>query len=62
MSRLDPIGSHEASLILGISRAELNRRVRSGRVPTLAKMSGGRTAAWVFDRAAIEALKESEAA
>lgn len=50
------IGSQEAAAILGVDRSTLNRMIRRGEVTPLTKLGDGRTAAWAFDRAQIEAL------
>jgi len=48
------IGSAEAEAILGISRNTLTRRAEAGEVPSVGRI--GRSRAFVYDRAVIEAL------
>ena len=55
MSHIDPIGSAQAARMLGISRATLNRRTRTGDVPTISKLPG-KLGPNLFDRAEIERL------
>ncbi|HAT6604844.1 TPA: helix-turn-helix domain-containing protein [Corynebacterium striatum] len=54
------IGTKEAADLLGITRAQVNRRVLAGKLTPLGEF--GERGIRVFDRAAIEALAEKEQA
>lgn len=53
------IGSAEAAKILGIARTTLTRRIAAGVVCPASKLPSA-TGAYVFDRAEIDRLAESE--
>lgn len=55
------IGSAEAAEILGVDRRTLTRMVADGRIEPATKLPA-RTGAYLFDRAAIEALANADAA
>lgn len=54
------IGTKEAAVLLGITRAQVNRRVLDGKLTPLGEF--GERGIRVFDRAEIEALACKEAA
>ena len=58
MSTTQIIGATEAAKLLGLSRSGFNRRVNTGRIKPLGEL--GNRAAYVFDRAAIEAIAQQE--
>ena len=60
MTSLVLIGTKEAADLLGITRAQVNRRVLAGKLTPLGEF--GERGIRVFDRAAIEALAEKEKA
>jgi predicted site-specific integrase-resolvase len=55
----DLIGSGEVAEMLGIDRRQVTRLVRAGRLVPVSKLPG-HTGAYVFPRAAIEALLREE--
>ena len=57
MPATDLVGTVEAAEILGWSLPTLKRRARSGEVKPVAKMNGA-TGAYLFERSAIEALRD----
>ncbi len=52
------IGTKEAAGLLGITRAQVNRRVLAGKLTPIGEF--GERGIRVFDRAAIEAIAASE--
>lgn len=61
MPNADLIGSAEVAERLGLDRSTLNRHVRAGKLTPALKLPG-ETGAYLFDRAAIEALAADQAA
>jgi len=61
MHQREPIGVADAARILGYSIAHTKRLALKGDVPTIGKLPG-RTGAYLFDRAAVEALAAERAA
>lgn len=61
MSIPDVIMSAEAADILGVQQRQLNRMVRRGEIPVVAKLDGA-TGPRLFDRAVIERLARERAA
>jgi len=60
MGKPDLIGSAEACSILGgIDRATLVRRIAAGKIAYVTKMPG-ETGAYIFDRAEVERLKREQ--
>ena len=57
MPQPDLVGTVEAAEILGWSLPTLKRKARAKDVPYVAKMNGA-TGAYLFDRKAIEALRD----
>jgi hypothetical protein len=55
------IGSADTAAILGWSLAKVKRAAKSGDLPVALKLPS-ETGAYLFDRAAIEALAEAETA
>lgn len=52
--------TQEAATLLGVDRSGITRRVQAGRLAPAMKLAG-RTGAYLFERADIEALAASEA-
>lgn len=55
INSIGPMGSAEASELLGVSRDSLVRMVAAGTIKKAMKMPGA-TGAWLFDRHEIEQL------
>jgi excisionase family DNA binding protein len=63
MNRLSPadlIGSGEAAKILGVSRMSLSRWAKDGTLPPAGQLGGG-TGAYLFERSAVERLRDERA-